>query len=195
MPISPTAAPGLASSVRTSASRQPGPALPQSHGCNPKLGCAQGKRRDSSATRGQSDSDVPFTTIAPTPALRKTRTDYFGNELCFFSIQEQHKTLEIVTKSLVTVQPRETIAVEDSLPWEEVAALFRDPVSPEVVEPYEFVFDSPQIRASQELAVYALECFTEGVPVLDMVEAKRLGGCWMRGSCVEILAWPLPYHP
>jgi len=111
-------------------------------------------------------------TIAPTPALRKTRTDYFGNELCFFSIQEQHKTLEIVTKSLVTVEPREKIVIEDSLPWEEVAALFRDPVSPEVVEPYEFVFDSPQIRASQELAAYALESFTEDVPVL--VGAKEL---------------------
>ncbi len=110
--------------------------------------------------------------IAPVPTLRRTRTDYFGNELCFFSIQEKHKTLEIVTKSLVTVEPGEAINVEDSLPWEEVAALFRDPVSPEVVEPYEFVFDSPQIRASQELAAYALESFSEGVHVL--VGAKEL---------------------
>ena len=123
------------------------------------------------ATTAQTFGEFTLT-IAPTPALRKMRTDYFGNELCLFSIQEQHKTLEIVTQSLVTVQPGAKIMVEASPPWEEVAALFRDPVSPEVVEPYEFVFDSPLIRASQELAAYAVESFTAGVPVL--VGAKEL---------------------
>ena len=33
--------------------------------------------------------------ISPAPALRKERTDYFGNQLCFFSIQEAHERLEI----------------------------------------------------------------------------------------------------
>jgi transglutaminase-like putative cysteine protease len=104
--------------------------------------------------------------IAPVPTLRRTRTDYFGNELCFFSIQELHQRLEIITQSRVTMNAAAKIAVEDSLPWEEVAALFRDPVSPEVVAPYEFVFDSPQIRAALELADYARESFPAGTPVL-----------------------------
>ena len=34
--------------------------------------------------------------IDPPPAVRKTRTDYFGNRVCFFSIQEIHRRLEIV---------------------------------------------------------------------------------------------------
>jgi len=122
-------------------------------------------------TAAQAFGDFTLT-IEPTPALRKTRTDYFGNELCFFSIQEVHQQLEIVTQSRVTVKPVAKISIEDSPAWEEVARLFRDPVSPEVVEPYEFVFDSPQIRASQELAAYALECFGEETPVL--VGAKEL---------------------
>jgi len=29
-------------------------------------------------------------TVFPEPVLRKTRPDYFGNRLCFFSIQEIH---------------------------------------------------------------------------------------------------------
>jgi transglutaminase-like putative cysteine protease len=33
-------------------------------------------------------------------------TDYFGNQLCFFSIQETHQRLEIVTTSRVTVNAR-----------------------------------------------------------------------------------------
>jgi transglutaminase-like putative cysteine protease len=118
------------------------------------------------ATAAQACGEFTLT-IAPAPVLRKTRTDYFGNELCFFSIQELHQQLEIVTQSLVTVQPAVPMAPADSPAWEEVAGLFRDPVSPEVVAPYEFVFDSPQIRASAELAEYARESFADGMPMLD----------------------------
>jgi transglutaminase-like putative cysteine protease len=44
--------------------------------------------------------------------------------------------------------------------------MFRDPVSPEVIEPYQFVFDSPNIRASVELADYARESFRKDTPLL-----------------------------
>ena len=45
--------------------------------------------------------------------------------------------------------------------------MFRDPVSPEVVEPYQFVFDSPQVRASFELADYAAaKVFPQDTPLL-----------------------------
>jgi transglutaminase-like putative cysteine protease len=104
--------------------------------------------------------------IFPEPALRKARADYFGNQLCFFAIQEIHSKLEIITHSRVTVQPRNMAQNESVLPWETVAEMFRDPVLPEVVEPYQFVFDSPQIRASRELADYALESFGKDTPLL-----------------------------
>ncbi len=110
--------------------------------------------------------------IFPEPTLRKERADYFGNQLCLFSIQEVHKKLEIITHSRVTVRTEKPPAAETSPAWEEVAALFRDPVSPEVVEPYQFVFDSPQVRASFELADYALESFPKGTPLL--VGAREL---------------------
>jgi transglutaminase-like putative cysteine protease len=111
-------------------------------------------------------------TIEPTPSLRKTHMDYFGNELCFFTIQELHSRMEIVTRSLVSMDSTPPLALEESPAWEDVAKMFRDPVSPEVVEPFQFVFDSPRIRASQELAAYAEECFEKGAPVL--VGAKEL---------------------
>ena len=110
--------------------------------------------------------------IAPFPTLRKTRTDYFGNELCLFSIQEVHQRLEITTKSRVSVQAHEAVRAENSPAWEESAQLFRDPVSPDVVEPYQFVFDSPQVRASAELADYARESFGKETPLL--VGAREL---------------------
>lgn len=104
--------------------------------------------------------------IFPEPALRKSRPDYFGNRLCFFSVQEVHSKLEIITHSRVTVGAKNLSAPEQSPAWEDAARMFRDPVSPEVVEPYQFIFDSPQVRASRELADYALESFGRSTPLL-----------------------------
>jgi transglutaminase-like putative cysteine protease len=104
--------------------------------------------------------------IFPEPSLRKARTDYFGNQLCFFAIQEIHTKLEIITSSRVTVQPGRPGQNDSTAAWESVAEMFRDPVLPEVVEPYQFVFDSPQVRASLELAGYARESFAGGTPLV-----------------------------
>jgi transglutaminase-like putative cysteine protease len=104
--------------------------------------------------------------IFPEPALRKLRTDYFDNRLCLFSVQEVHRRLEIISHSRVTVNAKKLPAPEQSPAWETTAEMFRDPVSPEVVEPYQFIFDSPQVRASFELADYARESFGKDIPVL-----------------------------
>lgn len=104
--------------------------------------------------------------IFPEPTLRKTRTDYFGNHLCFFAIQEIHSKLEIITSSRVMVQSDTSSQGESSVAWKNVADMFRDPVSPEDVEPYQFVFDSPRIRVSEELANYASQSFGAGTPLL-----------------------------
>jgi transglutaminase-like putative cysteine protease len=107
--------------------------------------------------------------IDPEPSVRKTRTDYFGNRICFFSIQEVHWRLEIVAECRVTVVPVTPPALSLSPRWEQAARLFTDPVSPEVVEPYEFVFDSPLVRASPALADYARESFRAESPLLESV--------------------------
>ncbi|MGO8701232.1 MAG: transglutaminase family protein [Limisphaerales bacterium] len=104
--------------------------------------------------------------IDPPPTLRKSRVDYFGNRVCLFSIQELHSQLEIVAKARVTVTAATPPVLGLSPSWQKVAAMFSDPVSPEVVEPYEFVFDSPMVRASRALADYARKSFAADVPLL-----------------------------
>jgi len=121
-------------------------------------------RLEPRATRTQAQENFSLT-IFPEPSLRKSRADYFGNQLCFFSIQEVHRKLEIVTHSRVSVSAKIS-PPENSTAWEQVAELFRDPVSPEVVEPYQFVFDSPQVRASLELSDYARESVGADVPLI-----------------------------
>jgi transglutaminase-like putative cysteine protease len=111
--------------------------------------------------------------IFPEPALRKDHSDYFGNRLSFFTIQEIHSRLEITTHSRVAVRREKDPPTEDTtflakgMTWEEAAGLFRDPVSPEVVEPYQFIFDSPQVRASIDLADYARESFGPDMPLIE----------------------------
>jgi transglutaminase-like putative cysteine protease len=107
--------------------------------------------------------------IEPAPPVRKTRDDYFGNRVCFFSIQELHSRLEIVATSRLTVAAVTPPVLSLSPPWEKVVQLFSDPVSPEVVEPYEFVFDSPLLNASTTLADYARPSFIAGAPLLSAV--------------------------
>ena len=104
--------------------------------------------------------------IFPEPTLRRQRADYFGNQLCFFAIQEIHSKLEVITSSRMTVSAAKPVHNESTATWESVAEMFRDPVSPEVVDAYQFVFDSPQIRASRKLADYARESFAEEMPLL-----------------------------
>ncbi len=69
-------------------------------------------------------------------------------------------------RTRVSVRAGAGFAPESSLAWEGIAGIFCDPVSPEVVESYQFVFDSPQVRASVKLADYALESFTKGALLL-----------------------------
>lgn len=131
--------------------------------------------------------------ISPEPAVRGERTDYFGNQLCFFSIQEVHERLEIVARSRVGIRAAKPPAPETCPGWEEVAGLFRDPVLPEVVEPYQFVFDSPQVRASRELARYALESFPKGAPLLAgaMDLTRRIHGDFQYDPKATTVATPL----
>lgn len=107
--------------------------------------------------------------IEPDPSIRKVRTDYFGNRACFFSIQQVHSRLEIVAESRVTLADVTPPVLSLSPRWKEVARLFSDPVSPEVVAPYEFVFGSPLLRASPLLADYAGQSFGKESPLLVSV--------------------------
>jgi transglutaminase-like putative cysteine protease len=132
-------------------------------------------------------------TISPKPPLRRGRTDYFGNHLCFFSLQELHERLEITANSRVSVRAQTPPAPESTLPWEEAARQFRDPVSPAVVEPYQFVFDSPMVHASAELADYARESFPVGTPLLAGVRdlTRRIHEDFMYDPRATTVATPL----
>ena len=105
--------------------------------------------------------------IQPPPATRTERVDYFGNLLCFFTIQEPHKELVVESRSEVIMEGNGTQWSKQSLPWEEAAGSLANDQSPAGLDAYQFGFESPRIRVRPEFASYALQSFTPGRPMLD----------------------------
>src|SRR5580658_6218630 len=81
--------------------------------------------------------------VQPTPATMTERIDYFGNLLCFFTVQEPHKELVVESRSEVGIVDDVTSGQQDSLPWEEAVRLLPTDRSPAGLEAYQFRFESP----------------------------------------------------
>jgi transglutaminase-like putative cysteine protease len=103
--------------------------------------------------------------IQPPPATCTERVDYFGNLLCFFTIQEPHKELVVEARSEVIMEENGTPWPQQSLPWEEAARVLPNDHSPSGLEAYQFGFESARIRVRPEFASYALQSFTPGRPM------------------------------
>ncbi len=104
--------------------------------------------------------------IAPVPALRRQRVDYLGNQVCSFSIQENHRRFEVTATSIVAVANERPQSLALTPAWESVVERFRDPVSPNDVAAYEFCLNSPLLYAAPEFADYARASFTHGTQLL-----------------------------
>src|SRR5271167_4096740 len=103
--------------------------------------------------------------IHPPPATRTQRTDYFGNLLCFFTVQEPHNELVVEARSEVKIEGNPTPLRPHS--WEEAARSLPDDHSPAGLEAYQFGFESPRIRVRPEFSVYARQSFTPGRPMQE----------------------------
>ena len=105
--------------------------------------------------------------IHPLPATRTERMDYFGNLLCFFTVQEPHNELVVEARSEVKIEGNATPLPQHSFPWEEAARSLPDDHSPAGLEAYQFGFESPRIRVRPEFTVYARQSFTPGRPMQE----------------------------
>jgi transglutaminase-like putative cysteine protease len=108
--------------------------------------------------------------IAPEPAVQTVRMDYFGNRVSFFSIQQIHRRLEVTAMSLVSVKRITPPVLGVSPVCSSVVAMFQDPVSPDVLEPYQFTFGSPLVGITPELQEYANQSLTGDPPLLVAVQ-------------------------
>src|ERR1700722_5441492 len=74
--------------------------------------------------------------IQPRPVTRTERVDFFGNQLCFFTIQEPHRELVVEARSQVKIEEKAKPSPALSLPWEEVSRTLPSDQSPEGLEAY-----------------------------------------------------------
>ena len=109
--------------------------------------------------------------VEPSPIVRETGTDFFGNTTTFLSIQEPHRRLTIQASSTVTVTPFEAPPLADSTPWEQVAANLRAPNGNIELQASGFCFASPHIDIPDSVTELIDDIFKPQRPILDATMA------------------------
>lgn len=108
-------------------------------------------------------------TVSPRPATMAERSDYFGNHVAFFTIQEGHKKLSIASESVVTLAPQPEPNPAQAQPWEHIRARLADRADVDLLEARQFTYASSQAPTAEELAEYARPSFVPGRSQLESV--------------------------
>lgn len=106
--------------------------------------------------------------IVPTPDEITYRTDFYGNELVFFSIYKEHKKLRINSNSIVKLENQDNAnrARESTVKWKEVnKMLVSDSIR--LHEIVQYTLPSQHIPYSEIIKSFAAECFPEEATLWD----------------------------
>lgn len=107
--------------------------------------------------------------IHPEPAVLDERTDYFGNHVHAFSLFRSHDRFTTTAVSVVEVEKR--VPQEPSrISWEQARDQVYAQVDEAALAAFEFVFPSPFVVLSPELAAYGHESFKPGRPLEEAVQ-------------------------
>jgi transglutaminase-like putative cysteine protease len=108
--------------------------------------------------------------ISPMATTHNTRTDCFGNQFLQFSIEKDHRELELSITSTIEVKDVETnINLDFGNPCSYVKYLLENTKSIDCVNAREFMLDSLMVHAQPYLADYAAPSFAEDRPFLSAV--------------------------
>jgi len=117
-------------------------------------------------TAGQSSRRTQLL-IEPSPVVLTSDTDYFGNTVHFFSLEESHERLSVTAVSDVDVMGVEPPAAALTPAWETVSDALRRDRSRVGLEAFGFTFESPFVRPEPALREYAAISFRPGRPMLE----------------------------
>jgi transglutaminase-like putative cysteine protease len=104
--------------------------------------------------------------VAPQPAKRFERTDFFGNTTTWFVIDEPHDALEVFAESRVAIEPLDPIVPDASLAWQLVRESFDAALGTDAYEAVQFTFDTPLTATDDTVVAYARPSFSRGRPLL-----------------------------
>jgi transglutaminase-like putative cysteine protease len=117
-------------------------------------------------TQGQNPVDYGLV-IDPEPDSTLLRTDFFGNSVEAFSVQQPHRALKIAARSIVETRDIQPIHPGLTPPWEQVKAAVEKHDSEDTFEAFQFIFESPRVACLPEFAEYGQPSFPAGVPLLE----------------------------
>jgi transglutaminase-like putative cysteine protease len=107
--------------------------------------------------------------VVPSPTVQYDLLDYFGNSICWLSLEEPHSQLLVESKSEVDVRLELRPDPSQGSSWEHVRQMIAAPPGREFTAVRQFVFDSVYVKRSPILAAYALALFSLGRPLLECV--------------------------
>lgn len=108
--------------------------------------------------------------IEPRPCDYRLRTDFFGNQVAWFSIREPHTTFQVTAISEIQVTPQSVqLDVSHGLAWEAVKRALWNDSSDALLEARQYALDSPLVVADSDLADYAKASFAPGTPLIEAV--------------------------
>ena len=131
--------------------------------------------------------------LQPEPRTAVQYTDYFGNPVTFFTIQEPHRELAIAAKHRIEVTPAAAPNLQESLPWEIVRDMLQADRSETMLDAFQFTLDSANIGRNNDLAVYAEPSFALGRPLLEAVRelTERIHDDFQYDSQATSVATPI----
>jgi len=105
----------------------------------------------------------------PSPGFSNDSSDYFGNVVVLFTLQEPHQQLTVEASSEVEVLAKTLPEPGETPAWEQALDLLAGHLGPESLEACQFRFESSQVRCANQFADYARVSFTAGTPLLVAV--------------------------
>ena len=107
--------------------------------------------------------------VQPAPAESGTREDYFGNPVMQFMLAAPHASLAVRASSRIEVLPRAApmAGLDHAAPWEQARDRLRGDAGATLLEPMQFLYESPHIEFFRDLAAYAEPSFGKGRDLLE----------------------------
>ncbi|MCL5042763.1 MAG: transglutaminase family protein [Gammaproteobacteria bacterium] len=110
--------------------------------------------------------------IDPAPVRQRERTDFFGNRVVYFSLEQLHSNLQVTLTCEVETRQRPSQDIFASIPWEDAVQALRQDLAysnADTLEARLFALDSAFVQQHDSLLNYARQSFTPGCNLVDAV--------------------------
>ncbi len=105
--------------------------------------------------------------IDPRPAILREHTDFFGNRVNYFCIQQSHEALQVDVTSEVEVTAPMLPDFTLSPPWEQVASVLGENRDQESIDARIFCLPTPTVPLVPDAVEFARASFTPDRPILE----------------------------